>query len=185
VDVIRWARQRGIQVTAETCPHYFTLTEDALDGFDTNCKVNPPLRTAADRKAVVEGLADGTIDAIATDHAPHLKGEKDAEWDAAPAGMIGFGTAFSLGYEQLVLTKALGLADFIARLTVAPARILSLPAPSVAEGSPAELVILDLKQSWTYAADRIRSKSRNTPFLGRTLRGRVTSALLDSRLFSV
>jgi dihydroorotase len=185
VDVIRWAKQRGIQVTAETCPHYFTLTEDALDGFDTNCKVNPPLRAAADRKAVVEGLADGTIDAIATDHAPHLKGEKDAEWDAAPAGMIGFETAFSLGYEQLVLTKALGLADYIARLTVAPARILSLPAPSVAQGSPAELVILDLKQSWTYSADRIRSKSRNTPFLGRTLRGRVTSALLGDSLFAL
>ena len=183
VDVIRWAKARGVQVTAETCPHYFTLTEDALADFDANYKVNPPLRAEADRRAVIAGLADGTIDAIATDHAPHLKGEKEAEFDAAPPGIIGFETAFSLGYEQLVLGKVLSLADYIARLTVAPRRILSLPPAAVTAGSEAELVVLDLKAEWKYAADRVLSLSRNTPFLGRTMRARVTTALLGDRLF--
>jgi dihydroorotase len=184
VDIIRWAKARGVQVTAETCPHYFALTEEALAGFDTNCKVNPPLRAEADRKAVIKGLCDGTIDAIATDHAPHLKGEKNAEWDAAPPGMIGFETAFSLGYEQLVLAKKLNLADYVARLTVAPARILNLPMPLIREGAEADIVVLDLKESWVCSADRIRSRSQNTPFLGRTLRGRVASVLLGARLFT-
>jgi dihydroorotase len=183
VDVIRWGKARGVQVTAETCPHYFTLTEDALAEFDTNYKVNPPLRAEADRRAVIAGLADGTIDAIATDHAPHLKGEKDAEFDAAPPGIIGFETAFSLGYEQLVLGKVLSLVDYIARLTVAPRRILNLPPAAVTPGSDAELVVLDLKAEWKYAADHVRSLSRNSPFLGRTMRGRVAAALLGSRLF--
>jgi dihydroorotase len=192
VDVIRWAKERGVQVTAETCPHYFTLTEDALaestpaapvGQFDTSFKVNPPLRTEADRQAVIAGLADGTIDLIATDHAPHLKGEKDAEFDAAPPGIIGFETAFSLGYEKLVLTKALPLADFIARLTVVPRRILSLPAAKVAAGCEAELVLLDLKAGWTFGPDQVRSLSRNSPFLGRTMRGRVLATLLGDKLF--
>jgi len=183
VDVIRWAKARGVQVTAETCPHYFTLTEEALGEFDANYKVNPPLRSEADRRAVIAGLADGTIDAIATDHAPHLKGEKEAEFDAAPPGIIGFETAFSLGYEQLVLGKVLSLADYIARLTVAPRRILNLPPAAVAVGSDAELVVLDLKADWAYSADRVLSLSRNSPFLGRTMRGRVAAALVGNKLF--
>jgi dihydroorotase len=183
VEVIRWGKARGVQVTAETCPHYFTLTEDALADFDPNYKVNPPLRAEADRRAVITGLADGTIDAIATDHAPHLKGEKDAEFDAAPPGIIGFETAFSLGYEQLVLGKVLSLADYVARLTVAPRRILNLPPVAVAPGSDAELVVLDLKAEWNYTADKVLSLSRNSPFLGRTMRGRVTAVLLGDRLF--
>jgi dihydroorotase len=185
VDVIRWAKERGVQVTAETCPHYFTLTEDALADYDTNFKVNPPLRTESDRQAVIAGLADGTIDAIATDHAPHLKGEKESEFDAAPPGIIGFETAFSLGYEQLVLGKALSLADYIARLTVVPRRILNLPPAVIAAGSEAELVVLDLKAEWTYAPDRVLSLSRNSPFLGRTMRGQVSAALLGNKLFRV
>jgi dihydroorotase len=183
VDVIRWAKARGVQVTAETCPHYFTLTEDALADFDANYKVNPPLRAEADRRAVIAGLADGTIDVIATDHAPHLRGEKDAEFDAAPPGIIGFETAFSLGYELLVLGKALSLADYIARLTVAPRRILNLPPATVAAGSETELVVLDLKAEWKYAADGVLSLSRNSPFLGRTMRGRVSTVLLGDKLF--
>ena len=185
VDLIRWAKARGVQVTAETCPHYFTLTEEALAEFDTNCKVNPPLRTETDRRAIIKGLADGTIDAIATDHAPHLKGEKDAEWDAAPPGMIGFETAFSLGYEELVLGKALSLPDYIARLTTAPAGILGLDLPGIRPDAPAEIVILDLKAAWSYGADGIRSRSSNSPFIGRTLRGRVTAALLGDSLISL
>ena len=183
VDAIRWAKGRGVQVTAETCPHYFTLTEEALADYDTNCKVNPPLRTEVDRRAVIAGLADGTIDAIATDHAPHLKGEKDAEFDAAPPGIIGLETAFSLGYEQLVLGKVLSLADYIARLTVAPRRILNLPSAAVAAGFEAELVVLDLKADWEFTAHSVLSLSRNSPFLGRTMRGRVSAALLGNKLF--
>jgi dihydroorotase len=183
VDVIRWAKGRGVQVTAETCPHYFTLTEDALAGFDSNFKVNPPLRSEVDRQAVIAGLADGTIDVIATDHAPHLRGEKEAEFDAAPPGIIGFETAFSLGYEQLVLTRALSLVDYVSRLTIVPRRILNLPAASMAAGSAVELVVLDLKAEWTYAPDRVLSLSRNSPFLGRTMRGRVLAALLGDKLF--
>jgi len=183
VDVIRWAKARGVQVTAETCPHYFTLTEDALAGFDTNCKVNPPLRSEEDRRAVIAGLADGTIDVIATDHAPHLKGEKDAEFDAAPPGIIGFETAFSLGYEKLVMGEVLSLVDYIAGLTVVPRRILNLPAAAITEGSEAELVVLDLKAEWTFGSERVRSLSRNSPFLGRTMHGRVSAALLADRLF--
>lgn len=183
VEIIRWAKSRGVQVTAETCPHYFTLTEEALSEFDTNFKVNPPLRTEADRQAVIAGLADGTIDVIATDHAPHLKGEKEAEFDAAPPGIIGFETAFSLGYEQLVLGKVLSLADYVARLTVVPRRILNLPPAALAAGSEAELVVLDLKAEWTYEADKVLSLSRNSPFLGRTMHGRVTAALLGDKLF--
>ena len=169
-------------MTAETCPHYFTLTEDALAGFDTNCKVNPPLRTEADRRAVIAGLADGTIDCIATDHAPHLKGEKDAEFDAAPPGIVGFETAFSLGYEQLVL----GGRTEPARLRRAAdrprrPRILGLALPGIAPGAEAELVVLDLKAEWTLSEDRIVSQSRNTPFLGRKLFGRVATVVLRDR----
>jgi dihydroorotase len=184
VELVRWAKERRVAVTAETCPHYFNLTESAIAGFDTNFKVNPPLRTEVDRRAVVDGLADGTIDAIATDHAPHLKGEKEAEWDAAPPGMIGFETAFSLGYEQLVLTKELRLADYVARLTIAPARILNLPLPQIEPGVEADLVVLDLKESWTYTPDHVLSKSSNSPFLGRTLKGRVLASLLGETLVS-
>jgi dihydroorotase len=183
VDVIRWAKARGVQVTAETCPHYFTLIEDELAGFDANYKVNPPLRSEDDRRAVVAGLTEGTIDAIATDHAPHLKGEKEAEFDAAPPGIIGFETAFSLGYEKLVLGKALSLADYIARLTIVPRRILNLPAATVAAGAEAELVVLDLKGDWTYEPARVLSLSRNSPFLGRAMHGRVSAVLLADRLF--
>jgi len=183
VDVIRWAKARGVQVTAETCPHYFTLTDDALATFDTNYKVNPPLRAESDRRAVVAGLADRTIDVIATDHAPHLKGEKDAEFDAAPPGIIGFETAFSLGYEQLVLGRALSLVDYIARLTTVPRRILSLPPAGFVAGSEAELVVLDLKAEWSYTGDTVLSLSRNSPFLGRVMRGRVFAALLGDKVF--
>jgi dihydroorotase len=181
VDLVRWAKTRGVQVTAETCPHYFTLTEEALVGFDANCKVNPPLRTEADRQAVIAGLADGSIDCIATDHAPHLRGEKDAEFDAAPPGIVGFETAFSLGYEQLVMSGALSLPAYVARLTTAPAAIIGLALPGVVPGAEAELVVLDLKAEWALSEDRVVSLSRNTPFLGRKLFGRVTTVLLRDR----
>ena len=183
VDVIRWAKERGVQVTAEVCPHHFTLTDEALEDFDACCRVNPPLRTEADRQAVINGLADGTIDAIATDHAPHPRSEKEVEFDNARPGMIGFETAFSLGYEQLVLTKRLGLVDYIARLTTVPAQILGLPLPCIEPGADADLVVLDPKTNWIYALDQVVSRSSNSPFIGRQLQGRITGAILGKKRF--
>ena len=185
VDVIRWAKSRKAPITAETCPHYFTLTDETLATFDANYRVNPPLRAEADRLARVDALADGTIDAIATDHAPHLRGEKDAEWDSAPPGMIGFETAFSLGYEHLVLSRKMGLADFVARMTEAPARILKLPAGPIEPGREADLVVLDLKETWTCSSELIISRSQNSPFLGRTLTGRVKAAVIGPTAFRI
>lgn len=181
VEVIRWAKQRGIAVTAETCPHYLALTEAAVSGFDTNCKVNPPLREEADRRALIAALADGTIDCIATDHAPHLQGEKESEWDAAPSGMIGLETAFSIGYETLVLSGVESLAEFIAQLTVRPAEIIGQSLPLFEPGRPSELAILDLQARWRYTAPV--SRSRNSPFLGRELSGRVAAVLLGDGLY--
>jgi dihydroorotase len=165
-------------VTAEACPHHFTLTDAALAGYDSNFKVNPPLRTEADRKAVLEGLADGTLDCIATDHAPHTRGSKEVEFDNAPAGMTGFETAFSLAYEQLVLGGRVELLRLVALLTTEPARVLGIEPPRIAPGEEAELVILDLKARWTYSPDRVVSLSRNSPFIGRDLHGRVLGGVL-------
>lgn len=183
VDLIRWAKLRGVQVTAEACPHHFTLTDAALDGFDTNFKVNPPLRTESDRLALVQGVVDGTIDAIATDHAPHTRIAKEVEFDQAKPGIIGFETAFSLGYEQFVLSGLLSVAQYVAKLTLAPARVLGLPSPAVTPGTEAELVILDLKTQWTFSSAQVMSKSRNTPFLERTMQGLVVGGVLGNEHF--
>jgi len=184
VDVIRWAKARGVMVTAETCPHYFALTDETLARFDAVFRVNPPLRTEHDRRAVIQGLADGTIDAIATDHAPHSRAEKETEWDSAPPGIIGLETAFSLGYELLVKSGVMSLVDLIRKLTVAPAQILGLPISPVEPGRPAELVVLNLDARWVCSLDSIRSRSRNTPFLGRKMTGRVTAAVVGRTRFS-
>ncbi|MFO7674783.1 MAG: dihydroorotase [bacterium] len=185
VEFVRWGKARGIAVTAEACPHHFTLTDAALAGYDTNCKVNPPLRGEADRRAVVDALVDGTIDAIATDHAPHTRGAKEVEFDNAPAGMTGLETAFSLGYETLVASGRMELPEYVARLTVAPAALLGLPAPRVEVGREVELVILDLRAEWEYAADRVVSRSKNSPFIGRRLSGRAEGGILPGgRLWS-
>ncbi len=183
VDVIRWAKARRIQVTAEACPHHFTLTEDALAGFDTSYRVNPPLRTEQDRQAVIKGVVDGTIDAIATDHAPHTKANKELEFDNAKPGMIGFGTAFSLGYEQFVLSGLLKLPRFLAAITVAPARILGLQLPYFEPGAAVELVILDLKAQWTCTRDQVMSRSHNSPFFGRKMQGMVVGGMLGEEEF--
>lgn len=178
VELVRWARKRGAPVTAEACPHHFTLTDAALEGYDSNFKVNPPLRSEADRQAVLEGLADGTLDCIATDHAPHTRGSKEVEFDAAPAGMTGLETAFSLAYEQLVLSELVSLPRLVALLSIEPARVLGIEPARIEPGADAELVILDLKARWTYSADEVKSKSHNSPFLGRELCGRVTGGVL-------
>jgi dihydroorotase len=178
VEVLRWGKARGVDVTAETCPHYFTLTSEALAGYDPNLRVNPPLRSEADRKAIVRALADGTIDAIATDHAPHSAEEKEREFEAAAPGIIGFETAFSLGFEQLVKKRVLTLPELIARLTVVPAAILDIEPPRIEIGAEANLVVIDTDVKWELTRARIYSRSFNTPFLGKTLQGRVVATVL-------
>jgi dihydroorotase len=182
VELIHRAKQQGIPVTCETCPHYFTLTEESVAGYDPNFKMNPPLRTEADRMAIKEGLSDGTIDAIATDHAPHLASEKEVEFSRAPFGIIGLETAFSLGLEELVTPGFLSLAQYVAKLSAAPAQILGLPC-CMAEGETADLVVFDPALEWQYTAEGTCSKSRNSPFIGRRLVGKILHAVVGNRVF--
>ncbi len=180
VEVLRWAKSRGVAVTAETCPHYFTLTSEALEGFDSNFRVNPPLRSELDRKAIIQGLKDGTIDAISTDHAPHSSEDKERELEVAAPGIIGFETAFSLGYEMLVMNKVLSLPELVNRMSTSPARILGLEPPVIEPGNEANLVVLDTFVKWELTRERVLSKSFNTPFLGRVLRGQVKATVLGT-----
>lgn len=185
VDLIRWAKKRHIKITAETCPHYFTLTEDNCLSLNTNFKVSPPLRTKADIEAVKQGLADGTIDIIATDHAPWHRSKKQVGWKKAKSGMIGFETAFSLGYQELVLKKYLTLEKYIACLTTKPAQILNLKdAGKISEGIPAAITIFDLNKVWTLSDKNIVSKSKNSPFIGRKLKGKIEKVILEDKIFS-
>jgi len=184
VDLIRWAKRRGVKITAETCPHYFTLTENDCIGLNTNFKVSPPLRTKADNEAIKQGLEDGTIDAIATDHAPWHHKKKQVSWEKAKSGMIGFETAFSLGYQELVLKKYLSLEKYIACLTTKPAQILNLKsAGKIAEGIPAAISIFDLNKVWTPSVKNIISKSKNSPFIGKRLHGKVEKVIIQDKLF--
>lgn len=183
VEIIRWAKEKGIDVTAETCPHYFALTDEACASFDSNCKVNPPLRTQKDVEAIKAALADGTIDAIATDHAPHLASEKEVEFNLAPFGLIGLETAFSLGYQELVMKKYLNLVDYIAKLTVEPAKVLSLEPPKITIGKTADLVIFDTKIKWLYQKESIYSKSKNSPLIGKELNGKILKVVMGEQLF--
>jgi len=174
VELVRQAKARGVRVTAEVCPHHFTLTDEAVErtGFSTNTKMHPPLRTAADIAAIKEGLRDGTIDAICTDHAPHASFEKEVEFIEAPFGIIGLETAWGLIGRELIASGVLTVAEAVYKLTVAPRRILRLPVPRLAEGEPATLTIFDTTTRWVFEERHIRSKSRNTPFLGEELVGR-------------
>jgi dihydroorotase len=181
VAAIRQARDRGVHVTAEVTPHHLTLTDEALLGYDTNAKVAPPLRSAADMRACREGLVDGTIDAIATDHAPHAVHEKDLEFTEAPPGMIGFETAFPVVLD-LVRSGELSPLELMRRLSTNPARILKRPGGSLAVGAPADVVILDPEMSWVYDPAKGYSKSRNSPWAGQTLTGRAIATIVRGRL---
>jgi dihydroorotase len=170
VELIRNAKKKGLSVTAETCPHYFTLSDEAVLNFDTNTKVKPPLRTRDDIRAIKEALKDGTIDAISTDHAPHTEAEKDVEYDFAPFGIIGLETALSLSYMELVKTGFLSLLGLIERMSLAPAKILNLQNKGhLSQGSDADILIFDTEISWVVEKNNLESKSKNTPFLGWTL----------------
>ena len=172
VRILREAKSRGIAVTAEVTPHHLLLTDEAVLGYDTACKVNPPLREPSDVSALRAALADGTIDCIATDHAPHSSLEKECEFAEAAPGMIGLELCLPL-LLGLVDDGALPLARLVTALTTAPARIVGLPAPSLREGARADLVLVDPAARWVVAKERLRSKSSNTPFLGREVKGRV------------
>jgi len=182
VDAVRRARAAGVRVTAEATPHHFTLTDDALTGYDPNAKVNPPLRSEADRAAVIAGLVDGTIGVIATDHAPHALEEKDVEFQYAPPGLVGLETALALGISELVVPGHLTLAELIDRMSAAPAGILGLESQgALRTGGPANLVVFDPNVSWTIDPAQFHSRSRNTPFGGRTVTGKVVHTFFNGR----
>ena len=168
-------------MTCETAPHYWTLTDDAVTTFDTNAKMNPPLRETEDVAAIKEGLQDGTIDCIATDHAPHTPTEKDVEFDYAPFGIVGLETSLGLVLTELVEPGVLTLERAIALMTHAPAQILALPAGRLEARGPADIAIFAPNAEWTVDPAAFLSRSRNTPFAGRTLRGLVKATLCDGR----
>jgi dihydroorotase len=182
VDLIRAAKARGVRVTAEATPHHFTLTDEAVLGYRTEAKVNPPLRTAADREAVREGVRDGTLDCIATDHAPHHYDEKEQAFEDAPFGLVGLETALGLAVTELVEGGVITLPELVERMSTAPARAFNLPAGTLAEGAPADITVFDPAEEWTVDPARFVSKSANTPFAGLTLRGRTRLTIVDGRV---
>ena len=181
VRIIREAKKDGVRVTAETCPHYFTLTDDAVRSFDTNTKVNPPLRSKKDQKAVIEGLKDGTIDIIASDHAPHNIDEKAVEFIYAKSGMIGLETLLPLSLS-LYHEKKLTLMAVIKKLTDEPAKIIGIPAGTFRRKSTADIVVFDPDEEWVCDPARFFSKSKNTPFAGATLKGKVKLTFVAGNL---
>ena len=178
VELIRDAKRRGVKVTAETCPHYLLLTEKALKTKDADYRMNPPLRTEEDRLALLEGLKDGTIDAISTDHAPHTPSEK-ADFYAAPNGSIGMET--SLAAVLTALRDVLTVGEVIEKMSTTPARILGIPAGTLQKGANADLVLFDPERSWIVDPDDLHGKSKNTPFKGMTLKGRVVTTIFHGR----
>ncbi|MCL6611233.1 MAG: dihydroorotase [Peptococcaceae bacterium] len=182
VRLIREAKARGIPVTAEVTPHHFTLTDRAVEGYDTSTKVNPPLRGEADVAAIREALADGTIDVIATDHAPHTPEEKDVEYDRAPFGMVGLETAVGLVWTELVAGGVISPARAIAMMTVNPASVLGLEAGLLAPGSAADITVIDPELEERVDPDTFYSKGRNTPFAGRLLKGLPVMTMVGGKI---
>jgi len=177
VDMLRRARARGLAVTAEATPHHFTLTEEAVGDYDTNAKMAPPLRLASDVQAIIDGLRDGTIDAIATDHAPHHRDEKNVEFDCAAKGIVGLETALPLCLT-LVRQHGLAVETLVRALSVNPALILGVPGGSLAVGAVADVTVIDPDATWEVEPDRFRSKSRNTPFGGWTMTGQARATIV-------
>jgi dihydroorotase len=184
LDAVRWGKSRGARVTCEVTPHHFVLTDEMLRApiaYDTNVKMNPPLRETGDRDAMLAGLADGSVDVVATDHAPHHYDEKHVEFDRAPFGITGLETAVSLCFDRLVHAGVVSLARLVELLSVNPARILRVPGGALSEGAPADISILAPDLRVTIAAAAMRSKSKNTPFDGWTLRGGVAATIVGGR----
>jgi dihydroorotase len=182
VELIRWGKDRGIGVTAEVCPHHLSLTEDAVEGYDTNAKMNPPLRRAEDVAVLGEAVRDGTIDVIATDHAPHHYDEKEREFADAPNGIVGFETALAVVVTSLVGPRIVDFATLVERMSVAPARIFHLPGGSLARGRPADITVFDPSREWVVDPAQFLSKGRNTPYAGRKLRGRAICTVVGGRI---
>ena len=181
VALVRDAKRRGVKVTAETAPHYFSLTEQALMGRDADFRMNPPLRTAADVQAIIEGLQDGTLDAIATDHAPHTPEDK-SDFEKAPNGSIGMETSLAVGVTYLVKPGRLSFSQLIEKMSANPAKLLGIPAGTLAVGAPADIALVDLNREWTVDANRLHGKSKNTPFKGMTLTGKVVKTFLGGEV---
>jgi dihydroorotase len=208
VELLRQAKKRGVPISGEACPHHFTLTDSAIAGsekfwsedgrgicgsanrsphpawpaYDTNFKMNPPLRSARDREAIIEGLADGTIEILCSDHAPHCDYEKEVEFDHAPFGIIGLETELALSLMQLYHSKYLGLSQVIEKFTAAPARLLGLPRGTLAIGVPGDVTVIDPDCEWLYERDGSACKSANSPFLGWTLQGRALMTILGGKV---
>lgn len=179
VQLLREAKKRGVAITAETCPHYFTLTDDVIMSFDANTKVNPPIREAEDVEAIKEGLKDGTLDCIVTDHAPHHKDEKNVEYNLAAFGISGIETSFSLSYTYLVKAGVLTLEQLADRMSTAPARILGLEGGALAEGAVADIMLADLNAKYVIDSKEFVSKGKNTPFNGTEVYGKVCCTIVD------
>lgn len=182
VALIREAKNRGVEVTCETCPHYFTLTENACEDYDTNTKMNPPLRTEKDRLAIIEGLRDGTIDIIATDHAPHHYDEKNVEFESAPNGIVGFESALPLAITYLVEPGVLTMTQLVKKISQKPAQILGIDKGSLTCGKDADIVIIDKQQAFTLDAAQFASKSKNSPFTGFKVTGQVKYTLVNGKI---
>jgi len=184
VELVRWAKQRGIQVTAEVTPHHLLLTDDLVENYDPIYKVNPPLRTQKDVMALREGLAEGIIDIVATDHAPHPAEDKDCEWQAAAFGMVGLETAFSVVVKTMIESKLMSWADLVDRMSVKPAQIAGYKQQGqvIAENSPANLILVDTASSWQVERNNLKSKSKNTPFDGMNLPAVISDVIYNGKL---
>jgi dihydroorotase len=182
LDHVRAARQSGLHVTCEVTPHHFVLTEEAVDEYDTHAKMNPPLRAVEDRDAMIEGLLDGTIDCIATDHAPHAAHEKDQEFERAPNGITGLETSLGLSLAVLHRRHGMPLLQMVALLSARPAALLGLAAGTLAVGATADVVLLAPETEWAFRASESRSRSRNTPFDGWSLPGKVSLTMREGRI---
>ena len=182
VELIRWGKDQGVRVTAEVTPHHLTLTQNACEDYDTHAKMNPPLRTVADLEALREGVRDGTIDIIATDHAPHHYDAKEREFADAPFGIVGLETALGVLLTDLVHTGIIDLPTLVDRLACAPARLFHLPGGSLAQGTPAHVTVFDPDREWSVEPSSFVSKGRNTPYAHRMLRGRALATIVDGRV---
>lgn len=183
VELIRRAKEDGIQVSAEACPHHFTLTDEAVKGFDTSTKVNPPLRTQKDVEAVKQGIKEGVIDCIVTDHAPHTHEDKEVEFDHAPYGMIGLETSVGLTITELVKPKILSWSKMVERMSANPAKVIGLAGKGVIkEGYDADITIIDPDKQWVFEKEGVVSKSKNSPFFGKKMTGRVETTILAGKM---
>lgn len=182
VELIRWGKERGIRVTAEVCPHHLSLTEERVRGYDTNAKMNPPLRTADDVAALREAVKDGTIDLVATDHAPHHYDEKEREFADAPNGIVGLETALAVIVTNLVEPGILGFSEMVDRMSCAPARIFKLPGGALARGAVADVTLFDPKAAWTVDPTTFLSKGRNSPYAGMPLRGKAVCTIVAGEI---